>query len=1334
MSPAMHTKPATNLHRTLPHYSFIKSRLPDWMTDSTAAQRTELRSALLKNAASRLLVANILSQLKSIEIFAEPILELEIRSRAPELRDMQAATLVIRRKKYNLLGLIPIYDTSPEYSLLEAALYNFEEWETHASAFESGSAIYCSGKTAGLESGLRPEVFARCCRTLDLGRAYLDHLREILDLDRPADELMILASKRKHFVRHEQSRFEVLLQMAFMKKDITPKCQERLKYFLLPARKRAGELPLFHRVQFLELTLPGVIHFTSDPDNSSGPCAIYFPEHPGCEFKEYPSLVAFQEDYQEQMLSSGFRQLVSRLMPIDHQGRLLTARIGKAVSGRSQAQLRDLISLSRIEGDLFEDIHSQRLRRLESDAGRLMTHSARADALAREQLLEEFQTAREDLLATLKNLAPRFHQTLLAPPGGQLAATVYQDFFIWSPTQVNAGLMHLLNVLEAPANGRTATPTDGLPELLPVRFRGRTRLWKRDLTPYQSAIKPPDAHWQANSLGVYAWTKAIVLKLDQQYYRVEHDEDTDHWHIVLAGYPDVYRPLLQHNCVGAWRTIHEKVSTWSKQQLITRLGPHAARLSEALANAALPLSGTNLHTLRQIHHYGRRTPPLLLDSLKRLWIFQEIDDFDLDRAKGTVISQLSPRIQCYLLTRLPGWPANKALAVLSSGPQAVIQYGAGVNLVNISEQRWTAGRLLEVVLGALDQKEIDALLESHISHLDQANQLALNLQAQAKRNSLALFEHLYLETEQLDTPVQRQLREEHPELPKSHLVDAIFSLGLQKQPRPETAPALNREIDRALEQVRISRVFEGLYPGWPHAQQSDRLAFSLLETLETWPQDIRLELWDPDIDTTVALETIGEHDSLTCRRLKKTGAFYQLQDRRGHTLSGPHDLYAGVWLAMPKLTQQSLNSAHGISLDEKQAALDLKRAIFAQASRLRSQVPALRGPHLASGRSGTGTPTRLPESFAVRGTILSGLELHDGIYQNLNHRPVAAHAHLHYIRDGSRYYPVRQVAEGWRLLNARNPYSFYQPLLQHQADGQWAVYRDAGPSVPSGTGTLQVQTESGAPAETTDDKYFTTDERQRMRTRKSYRSHLNSPLTYDRVDNGRYPLRDLEGEPLTVVAIHYSEAEGSRQSRARAEQIVPYLQSQGHEKVARLYEDKLEITRFEHDDMRSPQEEHLVGRFLVSARRYLGRGEILGVHGGMLTPLIVSHHRRDPFAAGVRMDATAELISFRKGRPEPTAPCLSGDNILSRINTIYEYSNAVPVRQARSGYNVEPVAFAVDVRGRDGSLEKNRYFVTALFTSRVIYGFRELRVNHGYTWQQIQTLEAVSPSRQAPRG
>ncbi|WP_248745288.1 DUF6543 domain-containing protein [Pseudomonas sp. MWU12-2037] len=1328
----MPTTSEENDHEALPHATFIRSRLPAWLKNATAEQYAGLRSAMLENHASRTLAMNILSQLKSIEIFAEPILELGLSPLSPDLTDMQAATLAKRWKKDSLLG-IPIYDASPEHSLLEAALYNFEQWETHSSAFGSGSAIYPSGKAAGLKSRLTVEAFARYCRNLDLGLRYRHHLKQILDLDRPADEVMLFDSKLEHFVRHEWSRFKVAFWIAFMKKDITYACRARLKYFLLPVSKRTGKLPLYQQVKLLGHGLPGVTHFAADPENSSGRCAAYFPGHPESPLKEYSSLVELQEDYLEQMRSADFRQLISQLMPIDYQGSLLTVKLNNAARGRSPTQLRSLISLASIEGELFEEIHWQRLQRLESDVGRLAPPSARANAITREQLLDDYHTARLDLLSGLKAFIPRFKQTLLAPPGSQLAAAVYQDLFTWSPGEVNAGLIHLLNVAEAEPNSQTAATVEGLPELIPVRFQGRTLLWKPDLTPYQSAIKPPDEHWQANALGLYPWARATVLKLDQQYYKVEYNEDTGHWHIVLMGYPDSYSPPLRHNGVGAWRTIHENVSTWSQQQLIARLEPRAARLSEPLASAALTFSGTRLETLRQIHQFSRRTPPLLLDSLKRLWIFQEIEHFDLDRAKGDVVSQLSPRIQSYLLTRLPGWPAYKLLEVLRAGSQVVIQYGAGLNPVSIPEPLWMAGKLLDAVLAELDLEEIDTLLENPIPHLDQRNQLALNLLAQVKLNSLALFEHLYSETEQPDTAPQRRMRQENTELPKSYLADAVFSLDIQEQGASETEPTLKKEIGRALEQVRISRVFEGLYPGWPHPQQSDRLAFSLLETLEAWPQDIRLELWDPDIDTA-AVEAIGEHHSLTYRRLKKTGAFYQLQDRQGNTLSGPRDLYTSAWLAMPKLMQLALNNAHHISLDEKRAAMDLKQTVFGKASALRSQTPALRVPCHALERPGPDADTRLPESFAVRGTTVSGLDLRDdGVYWSLHHKPLAAHAYSHYIRDGDRYYPVRRTPEGWRLLNARSPYSFYQPLLQRKADGEWVLHQDAAPSDLTTTGSLPVQATDGTPSSPLDNKTFTALERQRMRSQKSYRSHLNSPLTYDRADNGRYPLRDLDGYPMTVVAIHYSDAEGSQQSKARAQLVVPYLQLHGYEQVAQLYEDKLEIERFEREYIRATPEEHLVGRFLVSARHHLRRGEILGVYGGMLIPLIVSHQRRDPFAATVRQDATLDLIRFRNGRPEPAAVCLSGDNILSRINTRYEYDNAVPIRQAATGYNVESVAFAVDVQGRDGSIEKNRYFITALFASQTIFSLAELRLNHGYTQEQIHTLEVLSRAHQSAK-
>lgn len=56
------------------------------------------------------------------------------------------------------------------------------------------------------------------------------------------------------------------------------------------------------------------------------------------------------------------------------------------------------------------------------------------------------------------------------------------------------------------------------------------------------------------------------------------------------------------------------------------------------------------------------------------------------------------------------------------------------------------------------------------------------------------------------------------------------------------------------------------------------------------------------------------------------------------------------------------------------------------------------------------------------------------------------------------------------------------------------------------------------------------------------------------------------------------------------------------------------------------------------------------------------------------------------------------------------------------------MAFPVEVRAPVGCLEGNRYFIIALFTSRTVRIDEELRMNHGYTWEQIQTLYHTPPA------
>lgn len=85
-------------------------------------------------------------------------------------------------------------------------------------------------------------------------------------------------------------------------------------------------------------------------------------------------------------------------------------------------------------------------------------------------------------------------------------------------------------------------------------------------------------------------------------------------------------------------------------------------------------------------------------------------------------------------------------------------------------------------------------------------------------------------------------------------------------------------------------------------------------------------------------------------------------------------------------------------------------------------------------------------------------------------------------------------------------------------------------------------------------------------------------------------------------------------------------------------------------------------------------------------------------------------------------PVLSGDNILSRINTIFEYENGQPVRQAATGYNAEAAQFWVMTQVGQNPQEKA--ILTALFATEDIPAATELRWNYQY---DEATIRAIFP-------
>jgi hypothetical protein len=175
--------------------------------------------------------------------------------------------------------------------------------------------------------------------------------------------------------------------------------------------------------------------------------------------------------------------------------------------------------------------------------------------------------------------------------------------------------------------------------------------------------------------------------------------------------------------------------------------------------------------------------------------------------------------------------------------------------------------------------------------------------------------------------------------------------------------------------------------------------------------------------------------------------------------------------------------------------------------------------------------------------------------------------------------------------------------------------------------------------------------------------------------------------------------------------VKPYIQWKGYEEVARLYEDKLERTVFTAAHQKFPEESALIGQATVITRKPIQRGEALGVYGGELVPHDVAVYRRDPYLLDINAPSSG-------GATKP--PEFSGDNILSRINTIFEYEAGKPVRQAAAGYNVEVAKFRVKTQIGNEPLEKA--LLSGFFASEDIPAGTELRWNYQYDEDAINDL------------
>lgn len=246
-------------------------------------------------------------------------------------------------------------------------------------------------------------------------------------------------------------------------------------------------------------------------------------------------------------------------------------------------------------------------------------------------------------------------------------------------------------------------------------------------------------------------------------------------------------------------------------------------------------------------------------------------------------------------------------------------------------------------------------------------------------------------------------------------------------------------------------------------------------------------------------------------------------------------------------------------------------------------------------------------------------------------------------------------------------------------------------------------------------KPYTAQELSTMRSETRYSFLGNQLGTYNRANNGKYPLRDVAGRPIRIRKLQ-TKVRFENGDQFTSEQIKPYIKYEGYEDVAMLYEEKLQWRVFTEADMKVPGEKALIGQSMVVANRRIAKGEAIGVYGGVITParFVRPYEQTFSMLAGMR-------LQYGPGQMLPDPLAILGDNIISRINSNFEYNEAgKPIRQAPNGYNVETVPFDIEAQQWVGDRQVTRDFIlNTLFASQDIPAGTELRLDYNYSEQQM---------------
>lgn len=488
-----------------------KPTLPQWYENSSAGQQAVLKTLMEADCHAQNEWDKTIEAMQNITTYAKPLLTAALSEAGVELDVEKTWLRLYYPVGFKFFGIPIGINTgdvrSRTFSLLQAALHNFEAFEAEEGYFDKDSSFVTEPDARGHFDVIRPALkiqqFVTICRKLDIGGQYEKHIKDVVYDSGAADQERL----RMAFISSKKTAMKAAAYAALLKDDIELKHYELLVE-LINEQDVVKDKDSQRRISYSPLRLMGyeiaecALFFPTHTNRFDGSYVIaYIPDDPEHPIKKYASFADFEEELTHQLMyrppgsriDSGrdvltdYQRFFSRFVSEKDRGRFFLRFTQKVLDSPSGAywmqQVRDhlkyLEPASRLAGPIVDrhwrrdpleniDLHAelslnfqwvgmagiwpemfnQKRRHMLEDAQVLAVSTAAEDDLTRQRRLSNYLNIGMFIAGIAAFVVPPVGAAMLLVTANQLLFETIEGVRELSQGDREAGWAHITDVLE----------------------------------------------------------------------------------------------------------------------------------------------------------------------------------------------------------------------------------------------------------------------------------------------------------------------------------------------------------------------------------------------------------------------------------------------------------------------------------------------------------------------------------------------------------------------------------------------------------------------------------------------------------------------------------------------------------------------------------------------------------------------------------------------------------------------------------------------------------------------------------------------------------------------